>query len=92
MVRPHTSNQRGIVFAPWTDQQVENLKDWQSSGYVHPYTCGQRNPETHTWSEWGGDFGILIPTKTGWVCPDCSYTQDWAHEFSVSYDKPVIFS
>lgn len=23
---------------------------------------------------------MLVPTINGWICPFCSYTQDWSHE------------
>ena len=29
-----------IVVAPWTDEQVTHLNEWQSNGLFHPYTCG----------------------------------------------------
>ena len=31
--------------------------------------------------EHGGDYGQLVATPNGWVCPvpGCDFTQDWAH-------------
>lgn len=83
---------REIVKAPWTDMQVERLRDWQRSGFVHPYTCGKRHRSTHVWSDWGMDYGVLIPTRKGWVCSDCDYTQDWAHDFSFEPIPMGMFS
>lgn len=28
------------IVAPWTPEQVEALKAWQASPWVHPFTCG----------------------------------------------------
>ena len=75
------TRKREIVHAPWTEAQIERLKEWQRSGFVHPYTCGKRD-DNHAWNDWGMDYGVLIPTRKGWVCPDCDYTQNWAHKFS----------
>ncbi len=48
------------ILAPWTDEQVELLKDRQK--ILHPYTC----------SGGGGPHHIdLIPTNNGWICPEC---------------------
>jgi hypothetical protein len=57
-----------MIKAPWTDEQVARLKAWQENNMVHSYTCG--NDSKHA---------DLIPTRDGWVCPDCDYKQDWAH-------------
>ncbi len=60
-----------VIRAPWTEEQVKELKRYQAAGVVHPYTCG-------------GDScrDILVPTTDGWTCPSCDYTQDWAHAMS----------
>jgi len=54
--------------APWTDEQVENLKKRQANNMMHQYTC-----------VCDGNIA-LIPTKEGWVCPECDYTQKWCHK------------
>ncbi len=66
-----------IIRAPFTDQQVEDLKIWQSTGVMHPFTCGgcDRNRD---------DQGILIPMPEGWICPCGEYTQDWCHDFMLN--------
>ena len=56
--------------APFTQQEVDSLNNWQKLGYVHPFTCG--NDSSHR---------PLLATTDGWICQDCDYTQDWAHEF-----------
>lgn len=64
------------IRAPWTPEQVEALNRWQASDFVHPYTCGHcRDADP--------DFPLrdehrLTATQSGWVCPTCHYTQDWA--------------
>jgi hypothetical protein len=73
-----------MVKTPWTEEQVDNLNRWQRCGRVHPFTCaGDRADAAHKAyaDEHGEDWGQLIATPTGWVCPVCSYTQDWAHDF-----------
>jgi hypothetical protein len=67
-----------IVKAPWTMDQVRLLWKYQMAGHFHPYTCGHR--EDHP--EIGSDKGMLVPTRKGWICPMCDYTQDWAHAHS----------
>lgn len=72
------------IKTPWTDEQVRNLNAYQQSGQFHPFTCGgDRGDDAHKAyaAEHGGDWGQLVATKDGWVCPVCSYRQDWAHEF-----------
>lgn len=59
------------IETPFTDEQVKSLNDYQASGDFHPYTCG--NDSRHR---------KLAATKEGWHCPDCDYTQKWAHGFS----------
>jgi hypothetical protein len=61
-----------IIKAPFTEEQVKNLEHWQKSGFVHPFTCAKQG---------GGKHALLIPSKDGWLCPTCGYTQDWAHGY-----------
>jgi hypothetical protein len=53
--------------APWTQDQVDGLTRWQTSGVVHEYTCGTDSSHRP-----------LVATVDGWTCPDCPYRQDWA--------------
>lgn len=50
----------------------------------HPFTCGNRGAEGHQW-RWD-DRGTLVPTRNGFVCPDCDYRQGWAHQFMTDPD------
>lgn len=56
--------------APFTDEQVRNLNDYQRASFMHPFTCGVCSDD-------------LIAEREGWRCPTpgCTYTQDWAHDF-----------
>lgn len=74
--------------ATWTQEQVDALNSFQSSGKWHPFTCdggagGDRCDAAHKayQAEHGGDFGQLAATTDGWICPVCGYKQDWAHGF-----------
>lgn len=45
---------------------------------MHPFTCGSGN---RTDSNHLDGQGKLVATESGWICPFCEYTQDWAHSF-----------
>jgi hypothetical protein len=62
---------RDHVKAPFTEDQVASLQGFQNCGYMHQCTC-----------ECGAD---MIPTKEGWVCGSCAYTQDWCHAFMADW-------
>jgi rubrerythrin len=79
--------------APFTPEQVEALNAFQNSGQFHPFTCGgNRTDEAHTkyQKEHGGDFGQLVATEEGWVCPVCGYTQNWAHSSMVELGQKQL--
>ena len=75
---------------PFSPLQVDNLNQSQVSlTSFNPFTCPNRS-EGVVYSEWSTDYsaathskeggyrGLLIATDSGWVCPHCGYTQDWA--------------
>lgn len=66
-----------ISQAPWTEEQVINLNDYQKAGVMHPFTCANRGKDGHSL------FSTLIANTDGWNCPECDYTQNWAHDFMV---------
>ena len=75
-----------IVKTPWTEEQVKALNEYQNNGWMHPYTCGNnRSDKKHKayQEKHGGDFGQLVATVDGWVCPVCGYKQDWFNSFSL---------
>lgn len=82
--------------APFNPDQVDALNQYQSGidsiFPSHPFTCPNRSDglsfpnekadfskATHSTGGVGG--GLLIATESGWICPDCGYTQKWAHGF-----------
>lgn len=66
------------IHAPFTLRQVEALNRYQQSGAFHPFTCRNRGDGRHRTTI---DLGVLEATRAGWVCPDCEYRQNWAHDF-----------
>ena len=65
------------ITAPWTEDQVESLNQYQESGVMHPFTCGHGSHDLHA-------------TKEGWVCTICekegrTYTQNWCHTFMADW-------
>jgi hypothetical protein len=70
------------ITAPFTPNQVVALNAWQSAGYVHPFTCGNRTDGAHLLD------GVLIATVRGWICLFCDYEQDWAHQV-MTHELPV---
>lgn len=73
-----------MVKAPFTPEQVAAMNRYQQAGDMHPFTCGNnRSDAAHQayQERHGGDLGQLVATVTGWMCPVCGYTQDWAHGF-----------
>lgn len=86
-----------IIEAPFTDEQVKLLNEFQNMGSIHPFTC--MSPEAipeclRAGKEVDGkympgtDEGKLIARNEGWICPCGKYTQDWAHSFMV--DNEVL--
>ncbi len=61
-----------MIEAPFTDEQVAALNQFQCAGHMHPFTCpGNRDCSDRD----------LIATTDGWVCPCGAYKQSWAHKF-----------
>ena len=78
------------INAPFTDEQVKNLNDYQTKGRFHPFTCcsPESIPEcTRAGKEVDGEYvkgtseGLLVASNEGWVCPCGKYKQNWAHAF-----------
>jgi hypothetical protein len=55
------------IKAPFTQDQVNHINEFQESNIVHPFTCGN-------------DGSILFAHCAGLECSSCDYTQDWVHE------------
>lgn len=64
-----------MLKAPWTQDQVNSLNDYQAAGVFHPFTCGNENCRAD-----------LTATIDGWYCETCrkngkEYHQDWCHSW-----------
>jgi hypothetical protein len=70
---------------PWSEDEVERLNEYQRCGWVHPFTCPNRDDGKHR------DEGVLVAAVEGWYCPDCDYTQNWCHEFMLRGAPPNPF-
>ena len=68
----------GVVSAPWTDQQVLALLEYQECDNYHPYTCG---------------CGLLLePTTQGWRCPACGElaARSWVHQGTLEIGDALL--
>lgn len=63
-----------MIHAPFNDDQVNSLNEYQADGFMHPFTCGNNS-----------NHGVLVATRIGWYCTDCDYTQNWAHGFMADW-------
>lgn len=70
-------------YAPWSGEEVDSLNGFQRSGAMHPLTCPSRGDGQHV-ARPEVDLGTLTATSVGWICPDCDYRQNRAHEFMVN--------
>ena len=66
-----------IKKAPFTKEQVEKLNAYQAEGRMHPFTCVCSGSPP------------LVATEEGWICNQCDYTQDWAHDFMIEEQKKI---
>ena len=62
--------------APFTDDQVKSINEFQKSKHWHPFTCGKVHCD-----------GILTATTHVLVCRKCgNWKQYWVHDFMVNWD------
>lgn len=76
----------GFVRAPFTADQVASLNGYQQSGMFHEFTCGN--------GACPGTQEVLVAAGDGWHCPECGYTQDWAHAMMADWswrDRDAAF-
>ncbi len=66
------------IKAPFTQEQVETLNEFQQMGMMHPFTCMGIRCKNRLEQK---DEGLLKATTERWVCPCGEYTQKWAHGF-----------
>lgn len=65
-----SSTNKEKSFAPWTIKQIEMLVKRQHNELLHDYSCICG--------------ASLVPTKEGWICTNCNYTQNWCHKMDVT--------
>jgi hypothetical protein len=65
--------------APFSEDQIRKLIDWQNAGYVHELTCRNNN-------ERGKIHLKLEPMRDGLYCRTCGLTQTWVP--SVCFSLP----
>lgn len=63
------------IGVPFTVAQVAALNRRQKDERFHAFTCVNRDDGKHE-----GE-GLLVATTSGWVCPACDHTQEWAWAF-----------
>ncbi len=64
------------IKAPFTEDQVKKLNDYQQGEKYHPFTCCGEYGCSRSLNN-----GILIATTEGWICPCGQYKQNWAHKY-----------
>ena len=68
-----------LIKAPWTQDQVDSLNAYQKSELHHEYTCDKHH--------------VLVAHENGWICPSCTYQQNWCHDWSANWqwkqDNPL---
>lgn len=69
------------ITAPFTDEQVERLTEYQNLRAMHPFTCCSPYDVPKCTRASGESDGVLIPRTEGFICPCGRYTQDWAYAF-----------
>jgi len=55
--------------APFTDEEIKHINEYQCAAYMHPLTCTC------------GNHIRLIATKDGLICSNCGRLQTWVHEW-----------
>lgn len=71
--------------APWTDEQIESINNYQQSGCWFELTCGtlEKHPKENSPFDTECTFpipGVLIATRDYLYCPLCDYKQYWVFE------------
>jgi hypothetical protein len=65
----------GLLYAPFTEDQVKSLAAFQADPWMHPFTCRDNH---------AGDRVLKIG-MTGWTCAACDYAQDWCHPWMADW-------
>lgn len=84
------------ISAPFTDDEVRKINEWQRQGKFHPFTCcspddieecSRKGKEVNGEYIEGSTSGILVATNDGMICPCGKYTQDWVYSYMLSEQK-----
>lgn len=67
------------IKAPFTDEQVKKLNEYQNCEWVHPFTCCSDENSPNCQRAAKTSEGLLLATTDGWICPCGQYKQNWAH-------------
>ncbi len=68
-----------LLYAPWSEDEVQSLNAYQASDSFHPYTCQCVHGV------------VLVAIKDGWTCPNsCGYTQNWCMPFMANWSWKKI--
>lgn len=65
--------------APFTEEEVKAFNESQADPRFHGYTCCSTDNEGNICDRQKHNWGMLIATTEGLVCPCGKYTQDWFH-------------
>ncbi len=81
----------GIVYAPFTTEQVDSINGYQEASVGHPYTCSHcrdeeaqqlRQKHPNNLERWAlRSQHLLVARQEGLVCPECGRVQISAHSF-----------
>jgi hypothetical protein len=82
---------RKTVKAPFTEEQVKRINEYQDSGRFHAFTC-MSHPVPECERTAMINQGTLVASETGLTCPCGKYTQDWVHEFMTQPLPPDPFA
>lgn len=59
------------IYAPFTSEQADGLNKFQTCKSCHTFACPNDSQN------------LIAIVDAGWMCPECDYTQNWAHAFMV---------
>ena len=65
--------------APFTEEEIKEFNEHQENVMYHPYTCCSTDSDGNHCERSKHNWGILMATKDGLVCPCGKYKQDWFH-------------
>lgn len=67
-----------------TDDEIASFDAYQAAGFMHPFTCGNKDRRGEFPHPNGGD-DVLVAMFDGLYCPSCNYCQGWAHPWMLDW-------